>query len=541
MIKLRAPQNGCSDAIFDSLIAGKNNILGVMAGGTGKAYVLCDIMKRLDAAHKGIRILQLVHTRELIEQNYKSMLKYWPGAPCGINSAGLGARDYNSQMIFGGIQSLYKKSKDIGEVHILGIDEAQLIGRDANSMYGQMITDLRERNPKMAIFGLTATAFRTTCGWLHKGEDALFSEIVYDYGIGAAINDGYLTPPRSKSADFQYDLSGVRKNSKEFIISQMANAIDVDAKTKSAVAETIAYAEKNGLKKWIVFGAGQKHCENICAELRRQGVSAESLTGNNTRGAKRDAIFMAHKRGIITALLNVNIATIGYDDPEVDFIVWMRATNSPGLYHQGCVRGDRLIDPAIGNLPTAQERLAAIASSAKPHFHVLDFGGNHRNGTLDEPVVHDKRTSGLGDAPVKICPECKEILATSVRVCPACEYEYPESDPNIESTASTEVLLSSQREPKWLDVTNVEYSLHRSRKSGNDSMKVTYWCGIGQYYKEWITMRHPSGRNWWAFREPGVSLPQSVTEMIKRAPGLPKPARVQVVKQGEHWQVVGYG
>lgn len=540
MITLRPPQQGCSDAMINALISGQDGPLGVLGTGVGKSLVNASITKAAIDFRPGTRVLCLAHTKELIGQNHKAMLRYWPGAPCGINSAGLGTRDYNSQVIIGGIQSLYDKAEQLGHINICIIDEAQGVSRVAESMFGKLFSGLREINPNMKIAGLSATVFRTTCGWLHKGEGAMFSDIVYDYGIGPAIEDGYLVGPRTKSAHAQLDVSGVGKRGGEFIPSQLAEAVDVDEKTRAAVAETVAYARKHGLKKWVVFGTGTKHCENIRDELRAQGISSESLTGDGAKGGKRDGIIAGFEAGLITALVNIRIVAVGFDDPGIDFIVIMMATASASLFIQIVGRGARLIDPAIGNLPTKEQRLAAIASSSKPVFHVLDFGGNHRNGTIDDPVVRDNRSRGDGEAPVKICPKCDEILHASVRICPACGYEYPENDPNIDRVASTEVLLSSQREPVWKDVTNTEYSLHKSRKSGRDSMKVTYWCGIGQYYHEWITMAHADGRNWWCTREPGKPLPRDAKEMIDRAQAFKKPKRVNVFKEGKYWKVLGY-
>lgn len=507
---------------------------------TGKAYTLCDIIKQCDSYYPGTRVLQLTHTQELIRQNYSSMLKYWPSAPCGVNSAGLGSRDYRSQIIFGGVQSLYNKANQIGEVHIAIVDEAQLIPRNKSTMYGQLINDLKAMNPNMKLAGLTATPFRTQCGMLHEGEDALFSEIVYDYGIGKAIADGYLVSPRTKNTDLKLDVTGVAKRGGEFVAGQLEQAVDIDETTRAVVSETIAYAKQNGLKKWLVFGAGEQHCTHIVEELRRQGVSAETVTGKTPKG-KRDATFNAFKKGIITAIVNINIAAVGFDDPEVDLIVSVRPTGAAGLWVQIVGRGSRLIDWRIGQLPTAPERLAAIASSDKPVFHVLDFAGNtERHGPIDMIMAHDTRTKGDGgDAPTKTCPECAEIVYAGTKICPCCEYEFPDSGPEIASTASTEVLLSSQREPVWKNVTHVEYSRHKSR-ANRFSVKVTYWSGIGQYYHEWLSPKSPKANNWWFQRLPGTPIPQTIEEFIERANDLPKPERIKIFKNGKYWEILGY-
>lgn len=540
MIQLRDYQQGCSDALLNHMLEGKDGGLGVMATGTGKAFVLCDVIRRaIQDVQRDTRIVQLVHTKELIAQNYQSMIKIWPEAPAGIYSAGLGKKDANAQVIFGGIQSLYNKANQIGDVNITLVDECHTMSRNNNSMYGQFLSDLRARNPRMKLVGVSATPFRMKCGMLHKGDDAIFQEIVYDFGIGQAIEQGYLVAPRTKQTSLKLDVSGVGKRGGEFIAGQLEQAVDIDETTRSAISETIVYSKTHNLNSWIVFGAGIKHCQSIRDELRRQGISAEMVT-SKTPDRERDLILKAIKEGRLTALVNMNVATTGFDAPNIDLVVSLRPTGSAGLWVQMVGRGSRLINPAIGNLPTTEERLEAIAQSSKPFFHVLDFAGNTaRHGPIDMINAEDTRTGGMGEAPIKICEKCDEIVYAGVKICPNCGEEFPTSDLDITATASKDALLSHQQEPDWRPVNQVGFEDYISN-AGKRSIKITYYCGYGDNFYEYISPQWARSRVWWYERSSNPVMPSSIEECLDQMDTLKLPSFIQVERQGKWWSVIGH-
>jgi DNA repair protein RadD len=167
--------------------------------------------------YSGLRIVSITHVQELIEQNYKELLGIWPFAPAGMYSAGLGQRAINSQFLFGGIQSLHRRVAELGWVDLLIVDEAQLIPRNADTMYGRFITELLKINPDMRVMGLTATPYRTDSGRLDEGEARLFDKVVYEYDIADGIRDGYLSRLVSKGTDTRFNLEGVGRRGGDFI------------------------------------------------------------------------------------------------------------------------------------------------------------------------------------------------------------------------------------------------------------------------------------------------------------------------------------
>ncbi|WP_191970095.1 DEAD/DEAH box helicase [Methylobacterium planeticum] len=102
---LRPYQRASLDALTDSWKRGGRNGLIVLPTGAGKALVIAALVRETLARHPDHRVVFVTHTRELIDQNHSELLAYWPDAPAGLYSAGLGRREAGAQILFCGIQS----------------------------------------------------------------------------------------------------------------------------------------------------------------------------------------------------------------------------------------------------------------------------------------------------------------------------------------------------------------------------------------------------------------------------------------------------
>jgi len=91
---------------------------------------------------------------------------------------------------------------------------------------------------------------------------------------------------------------------------------------------------------------------------------------------ERSRILRKFKDGEIQLLVNVGIATEGFDSPDCEVIVMGRPTKSRALYTQMCGRGTRPLAGILEGLNSAFERKEAIATSSKPSCLILDFAGN---------------------------------------------------------------------------------------------------------------------------------------------------------------------
>jgi DNA repair protein RadD len=543
---LRPYQRHAIDGINQYFHANSGNPLCVIPTAGGKSLIIATFIREAIEAWPGTRILVVTHVRELIAQNYAEMMGLWPEAPAGIHSAGLNRRDVRSQIIFGGIQSLESRAHLLGRVDLILVDECHLMPRDAGTRYQSFITALRAGNPYIKVIGFTATPFRMDSGYLHKGPDALFSDIAYEARIRDLINDGYLCQPISKVAVEQIDTSNVGTRGGEFIPGQL-EAAAIDPETVTAVANEIV-ANSEGREGILVFGCGVDHAIKMRDALRERGISCESIFGD-TPHHLRDSIIRRFKEKKIRALSSMGVLTTGFNARHVDMIALARPTKSTGLYIQIVGRGTRLYE-------------------GKENFLVLDFGGNiGRHGPIDQPQVRasERECPACGtpnrlsakecikcgaeferEIPFKICEACGTENPLAARICvnPDCGEPFSEPKSVLTTKPSTKPILSSTPPPEWIPVSSVSYRRH-IKPGKPDSMCVTYRCGLSAH-REWVCFQHEGyarekAAQWWRARAPAVPIPMTVTEALDNTAALTPAHRILVRLNGRYTEIVGVG
>lgn len=536
-LQLRPYQQEAVDALFSYWEEEPGNPLIDLATGCGKSLVMADVTQKL-AGQWGLRVLIATHVAELIEQNYLELLGIWPFAPAGILSAGVGRRQYDAQVLFAGIQTAWNKTQRIGHVDVLLVDEAHLIPEDSATMYGQFIAALREINPDLKIVGLTATPYRLKSGRLDEGDDRLFDRVVYTYGIGDGIRDGYLAPLSSKATSMEFDLAGVGKLGGDYKQSALQAAVDKADITKAAVGEIIAKGQ--GRRSWLCFCSGVEHALHVRDEVRTHGITCETITGETPKEERRRILedFKAYR---VRCLTNNAVLTTGFNHPGVDLIAALRSTLSPSLYVQMMGRGTRPIYAPGADISTADGRIAAIAAGPKPNCLVLDFAGLvDEHGPVDRVQVREPG-KGDGEAPFKLCPDCEEKCHASVHVCPCCGHEFPPSDEPKHRASSSDAPIISMQE-NWRTVTGRTFRDHPAKEPGKPpSVRVDYVLGY-VIQKDWLCPQHTGypktkADRYWAQHGGQRPFPQSVDEWLQRADELVPTAEIRLKQNGKYWNV----
>lgn len=532
MIELRSYQQEAIDSTLGYWRDGGGNPLIDLATGTGKSVVIAKLTQDLLADFGGLRVLMLVHVKELVEQNFRALLRIWPDAPIGLYSAGLGKRDAHHRITFASIQSVYRKAQALGPRDLVIIDEAHLVPSGGNGMYRKLLDDLGEMTD-MRVCGFTATPYRLDSGRLDDGSDRLFDETVYSYGIADGIQDGYLSPLISKASAAEIDVSNVQRRGGEFVAGSLETAAMEHKLTRAAVVETIRFGQDR--RSWLVFCSGVKHAAQVRDAMRARGIVAEMVSGE-TPGGERDRIIRDFRDGRIRCLTNANVLTTGFDAPATDLVVMLRPTLSTGLYVQIVGRGTR-------------------RAAGKDNCLVLDFAGNvRRHGPVDAVSVLPKteRGKGTGEARATVdsvrakeCPDCLSLAALNASECKVCGHIWPQDErPKHEATAdATTGILSGEAVPPQM-VPVVDWEFHRWEKLGSpDSVRVDYLAGL-QRYPEWICPEHKGyaghkAAEWWVMHGGQTPFPKSAEEMLARLPELTLPATVSIRPNGKYWNVVG--
>lgn len=529
MITLRDYQQAAIDAVYKYWEEGGGNPLVEMATGTGKSMVIAELVRRISEDYPSMRILMLVHVKELVEQNFKALMTLYPGASLGIYSAGLGRRDSHHRITYASVQSVFRKAAALGERHLVVIDEAHLVPSAGDGMYLKLLEGLRRMVPDLRVVGFTATGYRLDSGRLDDGDDRLFDTTVYSYGIRDGIEAGYLSPLISKATAAQIDVSEVKRSGGEFVAGQLETA--ADKITSEAVDEVINFGEHR--RAWLAFCSGIDHAHAVRDALRARGITAETVTGD-TPAFERDRIFRSYRAGQIRCLTGANVFTTGFDAPIVDLIAMLRPTLSTSLYVQMVGRGTRKAD-------------------GKDNCLVLDFAANvRRHGPVDSVSVGGKGSAGSDDGKVAVdsvrakeCPGCGDLVALHVRVCADCGHEWPfEEKPKHEARADGELgILSTEAvPPKMLPV--VDWEFRPWQKLGSpDSVKVSYYAGISTY-NEWLAFEYagqPRQRacTWWSMHGGATPFPKTSAEALSRKGELTMPATISVKPNGKFFDITG--
>jgi len=518
MITLRDYQKEAIDSLYSWFESGKGNPLVVAPTGSGKSVMLAEFTRSAIKRFPNTRILNVTHVKELIAQNHAALLRMWDNAPAGIYSAGLGRRQMHRQITFAGVQSIASKAHDLGHIDLAIVDEAHLIPRKNDTLYGKLFESLYDKNPNLKVIGFTATPYRMDSGRLDMGKGAMFDGIAYDIPVDLLVKKGHLAPLVSKKPSQVFDTSGIHTRMGDFIEKEMDARFNNEKTTKAAVGEIISLGHDRA--SWLVFCISVAHAEAVQKELQENGIPCATITGQTSQG-DRDRLLRQYKEGKIRALTSVGVLTTGFDAPRTDLLAFLRPTKSTGLYVQMAGRGMR-------------------THPSKKNCLTLDFGGNVlRHGPVDAiQMPGNKKTKASGEAPTKVCPECSEIVHAAKLEC-SCGFMWPEPEPELSQTATHEPIMNMTAADIWYPVQDISFDRHK--KAGSpDSMRVEYLINH-KVVREWVCFEHSGyarqkAVQWWnnfAKTKP----PESVSEALRRVHEVKCPTEAVLSRDGKYHKI----
>lgn len=562
--------------------------------GSGKSVVIAEFCRRAVGAKK--KVLVLCRQGELVQQNAERFEQF-TGIKAGVYSASLNRKETDTSVIFATVQSVVNAVKHLPMINCILIDECHQIPQTDDSQYGQVINELRERNAKMRVFGLTASPYRLGSGMIH-GEDKLFDECCYSVPLRRMLEDGHITGWSTPGVN-QVDTSGIKVRGGEYAPEELSEAFI--EKVESNAKEIIALTE--GRNRVLVFATSVAHAEALQAILRASTGDLVTTVTGTTNKTERAAVLKAFvspasKRFF---LINVGVLTTGFDAPNVDAIAICRATKSAGLFYQILGRGMRRCE-------------------GKDDFLVLDFGGNFEEHGC--PLEED---FGMKDQDNKIllCKECKSVvkaesdrcgecgLLMRSKECPSCNQQRPLSEgkcgtmldllttcdydflakrckSTLESgdlcnaiiaetdeicgncrnriekalqegkTLRDSVFVEDKPEPEWWEVDEVSYVRHVPKEEGKlHTLRVTYTCikkskceitgkdvELKGRFMEWVCFEHEGFAQkkavaWWNKRSKCL-VPETIVEaqeLIEKG-GIREPFIILVDKDGKWRRIV---
>jgi len=544
-------QTDAKNAIFDYYEkGGKGNPLVCMPTGSGKSIVIADFLRDVFRFYPNQRVLMLTHVWKLILQNAQKMQTFWPTAPIGIHSAGLGQRDTMMPIIFGGVQSVAKNPEAFGHRDLILIDESHLLGSDEDSQYLKVIAALTKINPYLKVIGFTATPYRLKMGKLTDG--GLFSDICFDITthewFKRLIAEGYLSPLVGKPT--KTVINGVSQLSiigGDFNNKQAEALVDTDEITYNACKELLEIGYDR--QKCMIFAAGVKNAEHIANMLDSFGASVTFVHSKLDSETNRKRL-EAFDNDEYWCIVGANMLTTGYDNPRIDLIGDFQPTCSPGKHVQKYGRGTRV-------------------SPGKNNCRVLDFVGNiGRNGPIDDPVLPRKPGEKTGEPPpIKICSAekllvnkgkdpkewvlgCDEYNHASVRFCCGCAEEFS-FETKLSATAFNNAPMKEDENPVFETVPikrPVIYQRHEGKQKAAGiisppTVKAIYPFGI-RTINMFLCFEHTgrpghNAREWWK-RHAATEPPKTVNEFLSRTNELRQPKAMLVHANLRYPEVINW-
>lgn len=435
--KLREYQVNAISAIRDELGKGYRGILLSAPCGSGKGSIIAYIMGQ--AVQRGNRCEMLAHRSDLvigpnaIGDRLRNQIGI-PSAKIGYLIPKAKLRKYGidpkrgtgRDIVLGTVQTASRR-KPVTGIDILIVDEAHRI---RTGMYERTLVDMVAANPNIVVIGFTATPER----YDGKPLGAIFQVLVQVSTHGEMVQQRYLVPSSYKYP-LNVDLTGVKIRAGDYIDSELENIY-----TDEVLNAIVDQWEKLGgrEKKTIFFTINRKTQAHFLAEiLRGRGFMAESIVSDTD---DRVELLEDFKNNHYQVLVNVNLFTEGVSIDDVECIVLAFATQSATKYVQAASRGARPIWGKNGEWKKGPD-----GEYVKDHCLILDFGGNvQRHGKLEHYGmegfdIHRKKKKRKGEAPVKVCEECRSYEAASARVCSQCGTPFPESDVEASKALANQV------------------------------------------------------------------------------------------------------
>ncbi len=279
---------------------------------------------------------------------------------------------------------------------LLVIDECHRVAEEGATQYQEVITKLRERNPKLCILGLTATPYRLGLGWIYQyshvnemktDQPRFFRQCVYELPLSYMIKNKFLTNPVKVDIPVTcYDFSELTEKGRMYTQSEVEELLKNQKRLTPLIVKNIVDITDRFKRKGVmIFSSSVKHAEEIM-EYLPEGEAR--LVVGDTEINERDDIVEDFKNRKFKYLVNVSVLTTGFDAPHVDVVAILRPTESNSLYQQIVGRGLRL-DPG------------------KTDCFILDYAGMGHD--IYTPEISDKKPT-------------KESVPVNV-ACPSCNFE----------------------------------------------------------------------------------------------------------------------
>ena len=521
-LELRTYQADAVVAALADVTAGENPVVSLPTG-AGKSFVIAGLIAALP---KESRILVVVPSRELAEQDEEAIRLVLPADRVGVACAALGRREMDRRVIVGTPQTF------VGNVDfdpsLVIVDECHLMPLHRGSWFARLFDGLLRGRATRRI-GLTATPFRTADGALFGQRGSWFSSQPFELPVQALIDLGHLARSRYVAPATLMSVRGITKTAGDYNQRELVAAnLDLVPAQVRLIGEEL----RAGRRKAMLFAVSVDHVTAFVEEFRRIAIGAVPVIGALGVGERR-ANVEAFRNGDASVAVTVAAALTGFDVPAIDLIASCRPTMSATIHAQSIGRGLR---PARG----------------KRDLLVLDFADNVRRfGPVHAPHFDGTGQPLGGVAPWRPCPSCGTFNDFEAEACFHCgaplhvrrrvsaaDLEFGTIQWHRESQA-LEVLVAQHGR---VDLPVESIQLHGYRKKSDPSSltaMLSLALGGDAIVRVWV--KHFDTNWWrrlWAMLLGESPAPRTLREAFARRGELVRPGAVTINKEGNFWRLI---
>ncbi|MBQ9441931.1 MAG: DEAD/DEAH box helicase family protein [Selenomonadaceae bacterium] len=390
-IKLRPYQAKFIIDVYHEFATGHKRICGVAPCGAGKTIMTGWLIREF--MRQGKRVIFFVHRHELIEQTSKTFTQL--GIEHGIIAAGMHTQ-YELPVQIASVQTLARRLNSVPAPDLLVCDECHHILAET---YKRIIG----RWEDALLLGVTATPQRM--GGINLGD--VFTSLVEAPSTKELIDLGNLTKFKYFAPDENIDFKKFRVKFGEYINSDL----DREMSKKKIIGGIVEHYKKlaNG-KSAICYCVNVKHSKKIAAAFNAAGISAEHCDGE-TNKTVRAQIVEDFRQGKIKVLCNAELFGEGFDVPNMQAVILARPTKSLTLFTQQSLR-------PLRPDPNEPNKVAVIIDHVK-NYSRFGLPDAPRRWSLDPNPPKQE-----GEAPLKACPVCDEVVHAAYETCPYCGYKF---------------------------------------------------------------------------------------------------------------------
>lgn len=351
----------------------------IAATGTGKTELYLSI-----AADMPGRVVVLAHRDYLLTQPIRRF------AAAGFDDVAVEKAEQKSEVgflrskvVFASVQSLSKPNRlekfDPNSFSCLIVDEGH---RATATTYRRVLSHFTQ-NPRLKVLILTATPKRKDGVALGN----VCESVAYEYGPKRASDEGWIVPLRFFRRDVpDLDFSNVKITGGDLDPEQVERLL-LEEKPLHYICASMAEDRGPTIAFCPRVGVARAFHELM---NRRYRPNRSAVLWQDSNDEERERAGKGLADGSLDYLFNVDIATEGYDVPELARVVWACPTASLVKFTQGTGRVFRphgsLRGQLVGTLADAAARRDLIANSPKPFGQVVTFYPANCKHQLCDPI-----------------------------------------------------------------------------------------------------------------------------------------------------------